>query len=237
MNTVIKSACGAALAVILVGCGDTQGGFTSGSSSTNIISDRNFDVSFSEPNPAVLDDEGYHGNVEVDIVVTAADRNNAAVTSGTVQIRTEYGTLDATSCQLNTNGQCTVKWLSILEGIPTDLRNQVVAYTTGEESFIDHDGSGSYNSANDTLWNDEGEPFIDLAVCTVNPGPPVTTTCLRNGTYDPTVDVLIDINQNGIYDLPINAGFNGIRCDAGCGTSTSTTIWTTSRMNLDARTP
>ena len=209
---------------LLFGCASGEDGFSGGgASSTNLIADKNFSVGFSETNPAVLDDDGFHGGVEVDIVVRAADRNNAIVTAGTVQVRTEYGLLSASSCQLDSTGTCTVTWTSILQGIPVDLENNVVVYATGEESFIDHDGSGSYNPANDTVYDDESEPFIDAAPT-------------RDGIYNAAEDILIDLDNDQVYDSPIDPGFNGNNCDAGCGTTNRTTLSASAYMNLDART-
>ena len=223
MKSIIKTSCSAALAIILVGCGSTDNGFTSGGpSGTNIIAQKNFSVGFSDSNPAVVDADGNHGGIEVDIVIRSGDRNNAAVTAGTVQIRTEYGILSASSCQLDSTGTCTVTWTSILQGIPVDLYNTVIAYTSGEESFFDFDGSGTYNPANDAIWLDTGEPYINMA--------PVRN--FASPTYNPAEDILIDSNNNGVYDSVLDPGFNGYNCVANCASSTITTIWATSTMNL-----
>ncbi|HEY9051468.1 MAG TPA: hypothetical protein VIQ03_07985 [Gammaproteobacteria bacterium] len=213
---------------MLYACGNGEDAFTpfNGTSSTNIISDLHFSVGVNPLDPAVIDDDGTHGNVEVSVIVMAGDRNNAAVTTGTVQIRTECGLLSAPSCQLNSSGTCSVSWYSELDCIPSDYQNQIVAYTTGEESYIDHDGSGTYNNAIDTLYADESEPFIDRAPT-------------RNGIFNIAEDQLIPNTGNGnaVHDDPFDPGFNGANCVSGCATSTLTTIWDSVLMNLDQRTP
>jgi hypothetical protein len=228
MNTIIRISCSAALALILVGCGSSEGGFTGtdpAGTGSNIISAKHFVLAFSETNPAVYDEAtGVTTiDVEVDISVTAGNRYDAAVTSGTVHFRTELGILSADTCNLGADGTCSVKWTSVID--PADLTpdyiNTVTAYTlTGEDGFRDNNANNIFD-AGDILTDDMGDPFLDMSHD--------NSVSL---TYDPGIDLLlIDGNYdapNGIYDGP-ECG-NGIP-PPGCGSS-STVIFDTSNMDL-----
>ncbi|HEY2387131.1 MAG TPA: hypothetical protein VGK30_09230 [Candidatus Binatia bacterium] len=67
--------------------------------------------------------------------------------------------------------------------IPGDERVQVLAVTTGQETFTDLNGNGTW---------DPGEPFVDQP-------PEVFLDANENGVYDPG-EFFVDNNNNGIYD-------------------------------------
>ena len=198
-----------------------------GSSSSNIISDKNFGVGASPFNPAVLDDDGYHGSITSTISVRAGDRNNLAVTSGVIHFRSEYGILSSTTCTLDSTGTCSVTWTSILDGIPTDLSAGITAYTIGEESFLDSDGSGTFNDG-DIVLSDTTEPFIDF-----------------NGNYsfEDGTDIPIDLDDSLSTTGTAHTGIDGLVSVSGCAHSTlcaasgSIYIFDQMNLNLDARTP
>lgn len=217
------------LSVLMTGCSSddvspfAQGG---GASSTNIISEKNFAVAFDEPNPGILDDDGWHGGVEVEIIIYAADRNNTTVTGNTIHIETEYGILSSNTCVIDPNGQCSVTWTSILSNIPGDLLNTVTAYTLGEESFVDLDGSGNFNDGDSFLYDSE-EPYLDLD---------------RNLAFTPGTDIPIDLDNSGATGTahtPADGFYSGAGCTHSslCAASSLTYIFDYSFMNLDARTP
>jgi len=207
---------------MLVSCASGDDGFagSQGGSSTNIISDKNFQVFIDPTNPAVVDDDGGHGGVEVTISVTAADRNNAKVSGGTVYIKTQWGVLENPSCQL-INGTCSVKWTSDSDFsfIPSDLYNTVTVYTRGEESYTDLNGSGTFDD-NDLWLRDVSEPFIDLD---------------HDGVYTASADQVIDIDGNGIL-TPADGAFNGAGCSHTTlcpqGTPTIITLFDTTYMDM-----
>jgi len=220
------------ISTLLVSCGSSdESPFTSGGgSSTNIISDINFAVGADEPNPAVVDDEGFHGSVQVEIIVSAGDRDNFAVTSGTVHFASEYGLLSASSCQLESTGQCSVTWSSILEGIPQDFLADITVYTLGEESYLDIDGSKNFNDG-DIPLTDTAEPFIDIN------GAVATAPVFNLG-----VDVPIDLDNSG-DDGAAHTPADGLMSVSGCTHSTLCApssriyIFDTITLDLDTRTP
>jgi hypothetical protein len=218
---------------LLLSCGGDDG-FTTGtgtgtSSSTNVISGKHFSIGISPIDPAVIDDDGGHGGIEVEVAVRAGDRFDAAVTSGTIYFRTEYGLLQENSCQLGENGTCSVTWISELIGFPNDLLNTFTAYTLGEEGFIDLDGSGNFtdgDSFNDGNSNtiDMTEPFLDIS--------------RGGGAFVAGVDIPIDLDGNGSHTFA-DGLYSGAGCTHGslCGATTLIYIFDQFTMNLDQRTP
>jgi len=153
------------LSTLLAGCAnDEESPFAppgSSSSSTNIISNINFTVGASETKPAVITADGVrHGGVEVEITARAGDRDNSAVTTGTVYFQSEYGLLNPSSCEIDETGTCSVTWTSLADGLPTDFQSSIVGYTLGEESYLDLDDSGNFNDG-DVVLTDTDEPYLD----------------------------------------------------------------------------
>jgi len=168
---------------LLVGCAnDDESPFgPGGGSSTNIISDKNFTITASEPRPEVVTATNIFGGVDVDIVVRAGDRDNAAVTSGTIYFQSEYGLLNPSSCQLDSTGTCSVTWTSLAGGLPADFFSDIVGYTLGEESYLDLDDSGNFNDG-DSQLTDTDEPYLDTN---------------HNNTFDDGIDLPIDLDNSG----------------------------------------
>jgi len=233
MNIKINTLSIILLGTLLTGCANEENspfGPNSGdvSSSTNIITDINFAVGASEPNPAVYDDDGFHGGVEVTLTARAADKDNLAVTSGTVYFRSEYGILSPNSCELDSTGTCEVSWFSILEGIPTDYYADITIYTLGEESYFDLDGSGDFNDG-DVQRTDTDEPYVDVN----------HTTGARSFTTG--TDIPIDLDGSGTTGTahtPADGKISVSDCrhSTDCATSSSIIIYDQLTLNLDART-
>jgi hypothetical protein len=80
----------------------------------------------------------------------------------------------------------------------------VMAYTHGEESFIDNNGNGLFD-AGDTIWTDDiPDPFVDF-----RPAPPADAGCLVpapswlcNDRFDLNTpfELFMDTNGNGVWD-------------------------------------
>lgn len=193
------------------------------SSATNIITDINFSVGASEPNPAVHDDDGYHGSVEVTLTATAGDKDNLAVTSGTVYFRSEYGILSPNSCELDSTGSCSVSWFSILEGIPSDDYADITVFTLGEESYFDLDGSNDFNDG-DVQRTDTDEPYVDVN----------HTTGARTFTLGTDLPEDLDgSGATGAAHTPADGKISvaGCRHSTLCATSTSIIIY--DQLTLD----
>ncbi len=217
------------LVAMLAGCSSDGSPFTEGGNqSSGPISDKNFNLFFDEVNPAVIDDNGAHGGVQVVITVFAGDKFNASVNGGTVRIQTEWGILDSNTCQL-IQGSCTVNWTSDSDFafIPLDLLNTFTAYIVGEESYVDLNGSGNFDNGDtpnpgDSYLRDLEEPYLDLD---------------HNGSYTAGFDEIIDIDNNGVHTLGDNF-FNGANCTHStlCAPNKSSiTIFDIGTINLDAR--
>lgn len=214
--------------ILLSGCAGDESPFgpNSGTSSSNIITDINFSVGASEPNPAVHDDDGYNGGVEVTLTATAGDKDNLAVTSGTVYFRSEYGILSPNSCELDSTGTCSVAWFSILEGIPGDDLADITVYTQGEESYFDFDGSGDFNDG-DLQRTDTDEPYVDIN----------GNRAFTNGT-----DIPIDLDNSGDTGAAYTPADGlisvaGCRHSTLCATSGSIIIYDQMTLDLDTTTP
>ncbi len=197
----------------LTGCSSDEDPFTgSGGSSSGAISDKNFNLFFNPVNPAVVDDDGFHGGVEVEVVVFAGDKFNTSVSGGTVFIKTEWGILSANSCQI-ANGSCSVTWTSDSDFgfIPADFSNTFTAYTIGEESYVDLNGSGNFDDADVTYLRDLDEPFLDIN---------------HDGVYTLATDEVIDIDESGDHTAG-DSRFNGAGCTHSllCANETTMTIY------------
>ena len=231
MKYFLKTLSGLVVAIPFLFSCSGDGGFTTsgGSSSTNIISGKHFSIGFDNANPTVVDDDGFHGGVAVSITVTAGDRYDAIVTTGTVYFRTEYGLLYPSSCELESTGTCSVTWQSELTGIPADYKNTVTAYTLGEEGFYDLDGSSNFNDG-DTIIFDTPEPFLDIDH---EDTPPATRAIFNAGS-----DIPIDLDNSGGHTLA-DGLYNGAGCTHSslCGATTLIYIYDQATMDLDTRTP
>ena len=216
--------CALTLTTVLASCGSDEAG-AGGNSGTggpyaNVISAKHFVLSFSDLNPQVVGPGVIYTGITVTVIVTAGNRYDAVVGSGTVYFRTEVGLLSASSCQLSA-GTCSITWTSVIDGadVPADAINTITAWTlSGEDGFVDNNSSGVFD-AGDTLTDDMGDPFLDIT----HDG----TTL----TYDAGIDLLVIPRA---YNAP-NGLYNGPECDStpppSCGTS-STVIFDTNEMDL-----
>jgi len=229
MNIKINTLSIILLSTLITGCANEEnspfGPNSSGAaSSTNIITDINFSVGASESNPAVHDDDGYHGGIEVTLTARAGDKDNLSVTSGTVYFRSEYGILTPNFCELDSTGTCSVTWTSILENIPGDDLADITVYTLGEESYFDVDGSGTFNDG-DTQITDTDEPYVNY-----------------NGTigavdvFNIGVDLPIDLDGSGATGAahtPADGKISVAGCSHSTLCATSSSIIIYDQMTLD----
>ena len=169
-------------------------------SGTNIPSKKNFVVLFDEPNPPVIDTDGYyHGDVEVEVSIHAADRLNLATTGATAYLEVDWGTLSAKSCQIQSNGSCSITWTSTASFdapyFPADERITFTAWILGEETFIDINGNGLFDDGDifSIVDHDTAGPFLDLnhdrnytagTDQLLFPGNPPGTLTPANGLFD-----------------------------------------------------
>ncbi len=87
----------------------------------------------------------------------------------------------------------------------------VMAYTHGEETFLDNNGNGIFDAGDTVLTDDIPEPFVDF-----RPLPPADAGCSVlapssrcNNRFDPNTqfELFVDTNGNGVWD---SVGTTGI---------------------------
>ncbi len=166
----------AILSSLLAGCSSSDSPFTEGgiSSGTNIVSEKNFTISFDEINPKVIDSTGSAISKDVEVVVTisAADKLNLTTTGATAYLDVDWGTLSAQSCIIKNDGSCSITWTSnantnqpffptIIPGSPPSAFITFTSWIIGEESFTDLNGDALFGDT-DIFLNDTSGPFLDL---------------------------------------------------------------------------
>lgn len=187
--------------------------------STGIPDQKGISLAVSKFNPSALDTDG----VTVDVSVLLSDAFNNHPADGTVvSFRTSGGGIQE-SCTI-VDGGCSVKWRS-KSPRPDDGRVVIMAYTNGNETFIDTNGNAmydfeAYTDANENGQYDIAEPFIDAnANGSYDDGEAFTDT---NGStrYD-LAEVYVDANGNGVHDADIFAT-DSPRCERNAPPSSAT---------------
>ena len=184
--------------------------------STGITHSIGFDVAFDVLNVEGLD----YNNTPVNVTVNLNDFYGNPPADGTlVLFYAESGTIESTCATVG--GTCSVTWSSS-NPRPGDVGTvgeadgigQILAYTTGVESFIDVNGNGVYDS---------GEVFVDL--------PELFADEYENDIYssgeffvDSDPDGSGDEDPNEIYDDVGDGLYNGPLCNADCSAVKTLTI-------------
>ena len=157
--------------------------------STGLPDQNSFSISAEVLNPEAW---GYDGE-EVTITVSTADHFNNPVPNGTtIYFTTEGGSIDP-FCQ-TTDGVCSVEWRS-QDPRPADGRITILATSIGEESFIDENGDGLFNST-DTLLTDLPEAYRDED---------------EDGIFDSGIEEFFDFDEDLSYDIA-DGKYNGTLC-------------------------
>ncbi len=156
-----------------------------------------------------------YNNLSIPVTVQLADRYNNPVPDGTpITLTTESGIVDG-QC-FTTDSKCTVNWTS-QDPRPVDGRVTILAYATGEESFVDANGNGRFDESWDHDNNpgtpDILEPFTDMPEAWLDID---EDGCQDSGanvcTTNPVGSVLEeykDFNVNGVFDSPNDGDPNG----------------------------
>jgi hypothetical protein len=213
MKTVIGSAKLLIVAIVFLliqGCGGTSstetsgGGGNTGGSTGNSTWDPRLVTGYPDQNSfsiaaQTFNPEAYnYNNIQVPVFVTVGDRYNNPLGAGTSVNWIAEGGIVGSFCNSDSLGICTVTWLSTGPR-PVDGRATVLAWSVGEESFIDVNSNGFYDPA-DTYdhSSDVGEAFLDSN---------------ENGVYD-FGEEYFDFNGDGQY-THANGIYNGILCSEG----------------------
>jgi hypothetical protein len=139
-----------------------------------------------------------YDNVTVPVTAFLADRyGNPSPDRTTVTFRSEVngGALFPSFCETK-DGTCTVTWRS--QGTrPEPHRVTILASALGEESFVDANGNGRYDS---------GEAIFDLPEAYVD----ANESLARDSNEE-----FVDFNSNIQFD-PADGLFSGALCNSGC---------------------
>jgi len=219
--------------LFMAGCSDDNSAFETPNTNTDTptnsgtVSQKNFSLLASDPQPTIFDPTtGSASDTTLTMTVKIGDVKNQLLTdSHTVFFATEWGLINP-SC-VTEDGVCTVTWqTSFAPGtVPADHLVTIIAYTVGEESFVDTNGNGIFDDA-DTIFVDGEEPFVDAD---------------RNGVFG-TGDTMINVVNgndptgiNGVHDIG-DTFLNSPSCThpSLCSTVSRTTyIWDDIQINMD----
>ncbi len=166
--------------------------------STGLPDQNSFSISAEYWNPEAWNYDGE----EVSITVRAADHFNNPVPDGTTIYFTAEGGAIEPSCQTGAGGVpgvCSVTWRS-QDPRPDNGRVTILATAVGEESFLDTNGSGLFEST-DALLTDLTEAFLDTD---------------EDGIRDPDEE-FFDFNEDFSFTLEDEL-YNGSLCNdiIGC---------------------
>lgn len=192
--------------------------------STGIPTQNNFSMSMDTHNVEGWGIDGEPANV----TVRMSDRFQNPVPANTaVTFTTNGGQVEGQCFTVESPaGVCSVAWTSKNPRPTTDTWDvlghvHILAYTVGEESFVDTNGNGIY---------DAGEPFTDIPEVFMD-----SKETDFQSTYDfetnqtatppsaPTYisgEYFVDFNKNGVHDAA-DGKWDGVLCNAGasCGTT------------------
>ena len=190
--------------------------------STGIPTQNNFSLSLTTHNVEGFDIDGTQDTVTVRL----ADRFNNPVPDGTAVSFTTNGGHIGPSCT-TTNGSCSVTWTSANprpSGGPLSVLGhaEILAYTTGEESFTDVNGDGVFDGpdqfslyaggAGDNFFGPPGQDDIGEVYLDQN----------ESGQYV-NGDYFFDFNHDGVRNPP-DGKYHGVGCQGTatvqCGTPT-----------------
>lgn len=151
---------------------------------TGVAAQDGFSVSLSDLNPESYNTDG----VEVQVTARLSDHFHNPVPNGTAVYFTTSGGSIAPSC-VTSGGACSVTWKSqnprpaAANGAFADGRAVILAYTIGEEAFLDLNGNGLADPT-DTR-RDDSEAFRDDN---------------ENRTRQ-TTETFVDFDRDGTFDL------------------------------------
>ena len=144
------------------------------------------------------------------VTAFVSDRFGNAVPPGTVVTMVSNGA-SVVGTPLTDGDGVAVGTVITEAAVPPSGIVTILAFTRGEEDYLDNNGNGVFDAGTDTLiGDDQPEPFIDFrppapldAGCAL-PGPHV----FCNGAFDPDrpFEQFVDANDNGIWDTQGRSG-------------------------------
>ncbi|HSG60785.1 MAG TPA: hypothetical protein VLA24_05050 [Pseudomonadales bacterium] len=189
----------------------------------------NCTVTWNSQSPRSPDDTSATG-----IVLNLLNSSCDSDSNGTADVDSQGATIAATPCPVlsvantdvgNVTGSNFTSVLFDLAGDPDypgqvfGGRSTILAYAIGEESFVDANGNGVFDSGE--AFTDLGEPFVDHNEDGVFGNPNTTGACVSTanvGTYNCAnwqeggeEEEFVDFNSDGQY-TPANGIYNGSLC-------------------------
>ncbi len=217
----------------------TQSGYIS---ITTGIADRDsFSLAFEKLNPGHFNFDGVTNKITIQL---ADHFNNPALDGTNVNFWVEGGQVQGT-CMLE-DGICSVRWRSAdprpirwywdatnpLDWTVVDRGSQwgdgngvvsLLAFTEGEETFVDSNGNHRFDDDDITFFDLLGEPFQD------NNG---------DNVYDPAgTEPFVDVNGNGVYDAGGDGLMSSVLCQHStlCAPESSVMLWESARFVMSGR--
>jgi len=181
--------------MLLTGCSEDFEAFQTPVSATQApptgIADQN---SFTLAVEAVAVEGANLAGVTNSVTVYAADRHNHPVPDDTIiRFLTNGGAIEQ-QCII-ADGSCSVTWNS-QDPRPDSGFATIIAYTEGEESFLDLNDNDAYDAGED--FTDLSEPFIDE----INP---------RDNIFDAGLEEFVDTDADNVFD-PADGLYTGESC-------------------------
>ena len=225
-----------ASSVLLAGCSENSfeayetTGAATVTTNPGTISQKNFSLLADDPQPTVIDPtDGSFTQTDVVLTIFTGDRNNQTITDPhTVTFVSEYGLINPPTCETGADGTCSVTWSAIkrpdLGGPGSDYYVTIVAYASGEETFLDTNGNTLFDDG-DAGFEDLEEPFVDADGDNIfTPGDTIIDVVSTN---DPT-------GANGVHDLG-DGFFNGTGCTHSslCAARPTIMIWDDIILKID----
>lgn len=166
--------------------------------STMIPDQAHFSLSATELPLEALETDG----VSTTVTARLGDRFGNPVPDGTAVVFTAEGGVIQSGCT-TTGGKCDVVWTS-QDPRPGNGRATILAYAVGEESFIDANGNGRFDTG-EAIIEDLGEAYRDDN---------------GNGSFDFGSDLPIDFNSDGSLNTA-DTLFTGTLCNTSCSAASS----------------
>jgi len=216
--------------LLLAGCDSNDifvtPGTTTATTNPGVVSQKNFSILAEDPTPTVIDPtSGLFTQTDIVMTVFIGDRNNQTISDKhRVYFETEYGLLNPTYCDTESNGSCSVTWSAIKRPEPggpgSDFYVTITAYTAGEEAFTDSNGNSVFDNA-DAGFEDIEEPYVDADRTYAN-----TRSFSSGDTIIDVVNTNDPTGVNGQHDIA-DGFFNGNGCTHSslCAARKSITIW------------
>ena len=175
---------------------------TSGAPPTGIADQNSFSLA---RDLVAVEGQSFDGLIS-NVTARVADRHNHPVPDGTIVHFLTNGGAITPQCE-TTDGVCSVPWNSQNPRPATGIA-RIIAYSDGEESFIDLNDNDKFDAGE--TFTDTSEPYIDAN---------------GNGVFDPGVEEFVDRDNDHTFDAP-DGLYTGQSCVGDNTVCNRTTLYT-----------